>query len=188
MPKQRSSHPRTEKLREQEGKTKSQAISILPTTGTGQRSAAQAGQSGQNHTGRTATIGGMETTIESKFGKGTTSHYHGGWRSHVTYITPEEEEKLCILMNRHREDKKWLSKQGGAILRRILHLLREQPREEQTDHMNVCLRRLTTGHQNATAAWIWQSMGLTWDLEMRWTTEYKRASHRQPFFFGKVKI
>ena len=64
-------------------------------------------------------------------------------------------------MNRHTEDKKWLSEQGGAILRRILHMLRDQTRKEHTEHMNDCLRRLTMDHQYAIAALIWQSMGLT---------------------------
>ena len=108
----------------------------------------------------------------------TASHYQGGWRSHVTYILPDDEEKLSIFMNRHREDKKWLSELGGAILRRLIHMLRELPRKKQTDHTDDCLRRLTTGHQYATAAWIWQSMGLTWDPKMRLTTEYKQARHR----------
>ena len=154
------------------------AVSIQPTAGTGQWSAAQAGQPGQNHTGPIATAGTATTANVNKLSKGLASQHHEAPSAHVIYIMPVDEEKLCALMNRHREDKEWLCNQGGAILRRILHMLREQSCEGQTDPMDDCLRRLTTGHKTATAAWICQAVGLTWDPETQWTTEYKRASKR----------
>ena len=55
-------------------------------------------------------------------------------------------------------------------------MLREQTCEQQTDYLDDCLQRLTKGHQYATAAWIWQILGLMWDPERAWTTERKRAS------------
>ena len=56
-------------------------------------------------------------------------------------------------------------------------MLRDQTIEPQTEQMDDCLRRLTLGHQHATAAWIWQIIGLTWDPERAWAAEHKRATH-----------
>ena len=151
-------------------------ISISQVTETRLRDTAQARRAGQAYTGRTDITGATEGTIESKYSKRTTNHHQLGRNTRVPYIRPEDGEKLTTLLKRHREDKEWLGKQGGAILRRILHMLREQGREQQTDYMDDCLRSLTMGHQYATAAWIWQSIGLSRDLERKWTTERKQES------------
>ena len=99
-------------------------ISISHITVTGLRGAAQARQTGQENTGRTDTIGTMEVTIESKNRKDNTNHHQGGRNPRVTYIMPEDDDKLSPLMKSHKEDNEWLGEQSGAILRRILHMLR----------------------------------------------------------------
>ena len=84
-----------------------------------------------------------------------------------------------MLMTNHRNDIDWLQKYGGAIIRRVRHMLMDQSHnDEQSYCIDECLLKMTRGHQTAALAWIWQVTELTWDMTMRWTAEQKRVSQQ----------
>ena len=141
----------------------------------GIRGAARLKHHGQEYTVRSDTPGPTETTARSEH-RDDTPDPQREQRPRKIHSSPKEAELLNPLIERHKEDKEWLREQGGAILRRILHMLRGQACEPQTEQMDDCLRRLTMGHQHATAAWIWQVIGLTWDPDRVWTAEHFRKS------------